>query len=349
MKKYTWRATVWMLILLLTTLSLSGCEETSVYVENAPGASMQVLFTRPDVSNQTGGLDEVLADAIEHAQKSVDIAAFDFDLVRVTDALIAVSEEGARVRMVVDGDNADLDPVQRLARAGIPIVEDDRAPFMHNKFVVIDGYEVWTGSWNLTDNGTYRNDNNVLVVRSRRLAENYTVEFEEMFETQSFGVSSPDDTPYPQVEINGVLVENYFESEGDARARILELLNNADQSIMFMAFAFTDDDISGTLVRRMREGVSVQGVMEARNVNGTGADFAAMQKAGVDIWEDGNPYIMHHKVIIVDESILITGSYNFTASAAERNDENVVIVHSSKVAAQYVEEFQRVYQQARAN
>ena len=55
---------------------------------------------------------------------------------------------------------------------------------------------------------------------------------------------------------------------------------------------------------------------------------------------------MHHKVIIIDRSIVITGSYNFSASAEERNDENVVIIYNADIAAQYMEEFQKVYDQA---
>jgi len=218
---------------------------------------------------------------------------------------------------------------------------------MHNKFVVIDDHQVWTGSWNLTDNGTYRNNNNVLIINSQRLAQNYTTEFREMFEDKAFGASSPDNTPSPRVELDGVRVETYFESEGDVRPRIRELLGDAQSSIHFMAFAFTDDDIAQAMVRKMREGVVVQGVMEARNVGGTGSEFELLRKAGVDIWKDGNPYIMHHKTIIVDEAIVITGSYNFTASAAERNDENVLILHSPEIAAVYMQEYQRVYWQAR--
>ena len=52
---------------------------------------------------------------------------------------------------------------------------------MHNKFVILDRLEVWTGSMNYTINGAYHNDNNLVRVRSNRLADNYTAEFEEMF------------------------------------------------------------------------------------------------------------------------------------------------------------------------
>ncbi|MBN1486830.1 MAG: phospholipase [Anaerolineae bacterium] len=320
------------------------------YVGDPSAGGVQVAFTAPvypdKAENRVGGLDVQLAAAVNGAQQSVDIAAFDFDLERVADALTAVHNRGVRVRMVVDTDNLDLEEMELLQKAGIPVVDDDRDAFMHNKFVIIDGYQVWMGSWNLTDNGTYRNNNNVLVIDSQRLAENYTAEFKEMFEDSAFGVTSPDDTPHPFVEINGIQFENYFEAEGDVRVRIIELIEGAQSEIEFMAFAFTDDDIAKALIDRAREGIPVRGVIEGRNAESTGADFGSLSKGGVDVLKDGNPYILHHKVIIVDD-IVITGSYNFTASAANNNDENVLIVHSSDIAAQYRQEFERVYKQAK--
>jgi phosphatidylserine/phosphatidylglycerophosphate/cardiolipin synthase-like enzyme len=67
----------------------------------------------------------------------------------------------------------------------------------------------------------------------------------------------------------------------------------------------------------------------------------------VDVRRDGNTGLMHHKVIIIDRSIVITGSYNFSNSAETSNDENVVIIHSAETAAEFMSEFQRVYDQAR--
>ena len=61
---------------------------------------------------------------------------------------------------------------------------------------------------------------------------------------------------------------------------------------------------------------------------------------------DGNPLNMHHKVIIIDESVVIFGSYNFSRSAEERNDENTLIIHNPELAAQFLAEFERVQAKA---
>jgi phosphatidylserine/phosphatidylglycerophosphate/cardiolipin synthase-like enzyme len=328
-------------------LGLDLLDDTRI-VESEPTGAMQVYFTDPQYGDDTyaGGLDETLAAAIDQAQRTVDVAAYDFDLERVARALVRAEERGVQVRLVTDSDYEDELGPTLLQRARIPVVTDDRDPFMHNKFVIIDGREVWTGSWNLTDNGTYRNNNNVVKVQSEKLAANYTTEFEEMFEDRAFGASSPDPIPNPTIDLNGILVETFFESEGNVRARIIELINEAETSVRLMTFVFTDDDIASALIAQHRAGLQVSGVMEARNVDGSGSDYDTMVRAGVDLLEDGNPYILHHKVIILDDEIVITGSYNFSASAAEKNDENVLIIHSPEIAATYLDEYERVVQQA---
>jgi phosphatidylserine/phosphatidylglycerophosphate/cardiolipin synthase-like enzyme len=346
--------TLFLMIIVYLGSDVLGIDLTSpgTVIDPDPTGEVRVLFTAPQSSDgeviTTGGLDGRLAEAIDTAQETVDVAAYDFDLAPVADALVRADARGVRVRLVSDSDYADELGPETLQAAGIPVVFDDRDPFMHNKFVVIDGSVVWTGSWNLTENGTYRNNNNVLVFTSTPLAANYTTEFEEMFVDRAFGATSPETIPYPRIDLNGVQVETVFEAEGNVRARILALLAEADTSVYVMAFVFTDDALAEALIDRHRAGVDVVAVIEARNAEGPGSDYDRLRQAGVEILEDGNRYIMHHKVMIVDEAVVVTGSYNFSASAADRNDENVVIVESPDVAARYVAEFWRVYEAADA-
>jgi len=343
---------LFMIIIVWAGADLLGLGGSSKAVEVYEGASIQVFFTTPHDSGQAtdyhGGIDERLVAAIDNAQTSVDVAVFELNLPSVTAALVRAHQRGVRVRLVTDSDYADsLGPIS-LLQAQVPVVFDSAEPFMHNKFVVIDGKQVWAGSWNMTTNGTYRNNNNIIVADSKLLAENYTTEFEEMFVQRKFGASSPDDTPQPQIEINDVHVENIFESEGDARTRMIRLIKDAKSSLDVMAFVFTDDDIASAIVARHRAGIPVRIVVETRNLNATGSDIAAFQQAGIDILPDGNPYMMHHKVIIIDQAIVITGSYNFSSNAANYNDENVLILHDAGIAGQYTAEFERVYAQAKA-
>jgi phosphatidylserine/phosphatidylglycerophosphate/cardiolipin synthase-like enzyme len=358
------RTTFILLALSTVVLAQAACGELYVgsrtVSETASGDWIRVYFTDPrypdDDTYHHGGLDEELVAVIGQAEASVDVAAYDFDLERVADALIAAHQRGVKVRFVTDSDNADEDAVRDLRRAGIPVVEDKRdSGLMHDKFVVIDEVWVWTGSWNLTENGTYRNNNNAVLIASPALAENYTVEFEEMFSDQ-FGPTSPAGTPNPRVIITAELgeglskqieVENYFAPEDGVAAQIIAEIQGAQSRVRFIAFTFTSDEIADAMLGRARAGIVVQGVIEGRNAESNYSQYDRLRREIHDILLDGNPYIMHHKVIIIDDETVILGSYNFTASAEESNDENVLIIHDTEVAALFTEEFGRVYETAR--
>ena len=263
------------------------------------------------------------------------------------DALIEAHRDGVTVRIVVESDYLDEAEVQELIDAGIPVLGDRREGLMHNKFVVIDRQEVWTGSMNFTINGAYRNNNNLIRIRSSQLAQNYTVEFEEMFVDDLFGPGSPTNTPHPSFGLDGTLIETYFSPDDGTAARILALIAGAKESIYFLAFSFTSDDIAAALIERGQQGVTVAGVFEqSQYESNTGTEFDNLLATGLDVRLDGNRNNMHHKVIIIDEAIVITGSYNFSASAEERNDENTLILHMPDLASNFVSEFRDLFAQA---
>jgi phosphatidylserine/phosphatidylglycerophosphate/cardiolipin synthase-like enzyme len=214
---------------------------------------------------------------------------------------------------------------------------------MHHKFVVIDRLEVWTGSMNMTLNGAYRNENNLVRIRSAVNAENYTREFEEMFVEDRFGALSLHDTPHPTFSLDGIMMEVYFSPDDDPASRIIDLLLSSEQSINFMVYAFTDDEIADAMLDRARQGVVVQGVIERGQSGNVGSEYERLHQSAVDIRLDSSQHSMHHKVIVIDGLIVITGSYNFSRSAKEYNDENVLIIQDADTAARFLLEFERIF------
>jgi phosphatidylserine/phosphatidylglycerophosphate/cardiolipin synthase-like enzyme len=305
-----------------------------------------VLFSDPGGPASTtyrGGPDALLAQAIDEARYSVDVAMYNLDLWSLRDALIRAHRRGLSVRMVTDSDNILEREFQELLDADIPVLGDRREPLMHHKFVVIDRLEVWTGSMNMTMSGAYRNDNNLVMIRSSELAEDYTREFEEMFLEDRFGALSLRDTPHPQVNVNSVPVEVYFSPDDDPARRITELLLEADQSIEFMVYAFTSDAIAGAMLDRFQAGVSVRGVIERGQAANAGSEYERLRQSGIDVRLDANERNMHHKVIIIDGTTVITGSYNFSRSAQEFNDENTLLLHDTGLAERFLLEFVRIF------
>jgi phosphatidylserine/phosphatidylglycerophosphate/cardiolipin synthase-like enzyme len=182
---------------------------------------------------------------------------------------------------------------------------------------------------------------------SRQIAADYTNEFEQMFAGR-FGTSKHSATPYPTVRLGSGNVEVYF-SPGDGVAKhVLKRLAAAKRSIHVMTFSYTASALADAMVAQAQAGMPVRGVFEAQNATGTGSAFSRLQQGGVDVLEDGNCYILHHKVIVIDARTVITDSYNFTNSAERDNDETLVIVDDPALARAYLDEFERVYAQAQA-
>lgn len=315
------------------------------------GSWFELYFTDPAnplSSQQTGGIDGPLADAIDSAKLSVDVAMYSFSLNSIRDALLRAYDRGVRVRVVAESENMGRTDPQRLIEAGIPMLGDRREGLMHNKFVVIDGSEVWVGGMNYTDSGTYEDNNVMLRIHSVKMAENFTKEFEEMFVDDRFGDNVLAETPNPRVTMDGTPVDVYFSPDDGVQAILLDILTDAQESIYFMAFSFTADELGEVIRERAESGVTVAGVMDEEQVKSNqGTEFDLFRRAGLDVYIDGNPGQMHHKIMIVDESIVIVGSYNFTNSAETRNDENLLVIYNEEIAAQFIEEFKRIYAQAK--
>jgi len=301
----------------------------------------------PDAGSYRGGPDEALAQTIRNAEFSVDAAIYHLNLWSIRNALIAAQDAGVQVRVVAESDNLDEVEIQELGQAGIEVLGDRRESLMHNKFVVIDGLDVWTGSMNFTVNGAYRNDNNLIHIRSSKLAENYTAEFEEMFVGDMFGDNAIPQTPTPSLTIDGIPVETYFSPDDGTADQIIAALQDAEESIYFLVFSFTSDPIAEALLGRAAAGITVAGVFEVSQYHSNiGTEYDNLLAAGLDVRLDGNQRNMHHKVFIIDGETVIIGSYNFSRSAEERNDENTLIIHDPEIATAYLAEFKRVFEKA---
>lgn len=305
---------------------------------------IEVFFTDPDLPGFRGGPDRALVEAIDRARYQVDGALYDFNLWSIRNALLRAHQRGVKVRLVVETDAMDREEIQELIDAGIPVASDQQPGLMHNKFFIIDASEVWTGSMNYTLNGAYRHLNNLVRMRSPLLAENYTVEFEEMFLDGCYGEIAIDNTPYPQLTLNGLQVETFFSPDDRTADRIASLLSGAEESIDFLYYAYTADELGQLMVAKARQGVRVRGVLDAyQHRAGLGSEYEYLKAAGLDVRLDEYQEKMHHKVIILDGEVVITGSANLTRSADTINDENTLILFDPRVAEIFLAEFEWIY------
>lgn len=339
------------------TPPLEGSEPPPL-VETVPASSSwwEVYFTDParinDPTRLEGSLAEVLIGYIEQATQSIHIAAFEFNLTPVAEALVRARQRGVEVLWVTDDEHGlEADEEEghgqfaQLQAAGIEVRDDGRSALMHNKFWIFDGQVVWTGSTNITQNGMFRNNNNVIVIRSSRVAAIFEREFQEMWAGE-FGPSSSSTLGQQTATIDGVPVQVLFAAEDEAITRLIDLIEAAQRSIHFMAFSFTHDALGAAMMARAEAGVTVSGIFETRGSETEFSELGALFCAGYPVRQDGNPGTFHHKVIVIDGQTVVTGSLNFSDNANDSNDENVVILSDAAVAGLYLQEFERRWAEA---
>jgi phosphatidylserine/phosphatidylglycerophosphate/cardiolipin synthase-like enzyme len=272
---------------------------------------------------------------IDAAQVSVHCAIYDIGLDELKQKLIEKSKT-IDVKVVTDNDYYKEVSSMPFAK------KDGTKGLMHNKFCVLDGKAVWTGSFNPTERDNYKNNNNAIFYQSQYLANAYEAEFSEMW-NGSYGKG--DITKNPEVIINGKKIEVCFAPEDWCANKIIYALSEANKTVQFMTFSFTHDGIGKELVELKSKGVAVNGVFETSQ-NNSFTEYDRLHDAGIDVRWDGNKYNMHNKVFIIDNSTVITGSFNPTSNADEKNDENLLIIHDASIAARFSKEFEKVWGEA---
>lgn len=338
------------------TSSLTDVPVTSLTRANVVQGDWYTLyFTKPSypekAADRNSGVDLAIVTDIERAQQSVDAAVFDFRLPSLVDAFVRAAQRGVRVRLVTDYSANQTakdytDAIEKMEKGGVQVVRDHRSALMHDKFAVIDNRLLWTGSMNFTPNDVHRNNNNMLRVAIPELIENYNTRFERLFQIRDSKAPGKQ-VPNPKVTLSsGVTIANYFSPTGGTQQAILDKLKAAKSSIRLTAFTFTDTTMADVLKARAKAKVAVQGIFESRNNGAVGAEYEGLKRAGMDVVEDGNCYILHSKTMVIDDRYVVMGSYNYTANAEKSNDENVLIIDDPNLAKEYTTEFHRLYQQA---
>ena len=279
---------------------------------------------------------EIMKNVINNAKKSVHCAFFDLDLKGLI-TTIAKKSHNADVKVIIDDNNYD----DQIKGEGVKVAKSKQ--YMHNKFCIIDNYIILTGSTNPTDNGVNLNNNNLIILTSKYIAENYEDEFNELWD----GIyASGNNVKYNEIRTDNGFIENYFcpeDCQEEGINKIINLVKKANKSVKVAAFSFTHEELADELVKADIKGLDVSILVERRQRNVMNSQYSRLKDFGIDIKVDGNKNNMHHKFVIIDNSIVITGSPNFSWSGFNRNDENMLIIYDENLALKYRNEFDGLY------
>ncbi len=282
---------------LLAMLALSYCssgppdgnpndfldEEFLVEVHvNQPGANRHVVVDPL--------IDERIIKLFDNAQESIYLSFYGFRHIGIAEALIRAVERGLIVEMTGDYTHyVSQDPGYVMLEEAVHSYPNARMTvgnsqsIMHNKWAVIDGQFVFSGTGNITNSGTRRNDNIWLIIKSKELAQDFLHEHRQMIAGRFGHAKEKNNRTHfcigveanleieKQInwtlsecqEMGGILVENWFSPQENAMQVFVNAVRTAEHDVNYMIFAFTHDDLGRAFINKHRQFVSL-------NENATG-------------------------------------------------------------------------------
>ena len=135
----------------------------------------------------------------------------------------------------------------------------------------------------------------------------------------------------------------YFSPGPDCREAINRHLRSASHSVDICVFTISDNQISDEIAACHHRGVRVRIITDNDKMEDRGSDIYHLNRKGVDIRIDRTAHHMHHKYMVVDQGFALTGSYNWTRSAAEHNEENILESNDPKIILAYQRKFDEMW------
>jgi phosphatidylserine/phosphatidylglycerophosphate/cardiolipin synthase-like enzyme len=140
-----------------------------------------------------------------------------------------------------------------------------------------------------------------------------------------------------------VPIHVYFSPNGGCTEAIIKEVSAAKSEVLVQAYYFTSAPIGKALIDAHKRGIRVEVILDPSQVkpNSQYCPAKFFFDAGIPVYIDSAHQIAHNKIMIIDRTIVITGSFNFTRTAEERNAENLLVIPSKAIAAKYLENWQR--------
>jgi len=142
------------------------------------------------------------------------------------------------------------------------------------------------------------------------------------------------------VSIQAADIQVYFSPQGGCTEAVVANLDKATNTVLVQAYSFTSAPIAKALVDAKKRGVKVQVILDKsqRTERYSSADF--VQRAGIPTFIDAKHAIAHNKIMVIDGKTILTGSFNFTKAAEEKNAENLLVIQDAALAAKYTANWQ---------
>ncbi|MBK0402596.1 DUF1669 domain-containing protein [Adhaeribacter sp. BT258] len=142
-----------------------------------------------------------------------------------------------------------------------------------------------------------------------------------------------------------VISKAYFSPGTECQQAIISAIDNAKTSIKICVFTISDDLITRAILTAHRRGIPIKLLTDNEKLFDQGSDIKELAQARVEIRTDNTRNHMHHKFAIIDHQVLITGSYNWTRSAAIYNHENLIVTNGKDLVEFFLVEFDMLWKE----
>jgi len=309
------------------------------------------FYAGPKAVGAPDDLEAIIVKFINGANKRLEIAVQELESEPIAKAIIeARLKRKVLVKLVTEHDylrrpgaKAGSDPWKpggknesnrkinnALLRANIDIKSDYNTSIFHQKFIVRDRESVLTGSTNFTPTGTDNNLNHIVIVRDKSVAKIYSKEFKEISQGH-FGKRNEGHDPAPKdVVVSNVPIRVLFAPDHNPEMEIMKQMLKARKRIDFAIFTFAKSSgIDDTMIRLRDLNMPIKGAFDGQQGAQDWAAIPALKakKVKLSAVHKGNGIgKLHHKLMVLDDEVIIAGSFNYTKPANTLNDENIIIL-----------------------
>jgi len=121
--------------------------------------------------------------------------------------------------------------------------------------------------------------------------------------------------------------------------RLVDEIDAAEEQVLIAMYSFSDDDLGAAVIRAHQRGVNVYVLLDEGQETDEGRVSPSLAAAGVPTAVEHQAGVLHHRFVVIDRQIVITGSYDWSDAAGAGDFEDVVIIDCAAIAAEYIDEF----------
>jgi len=310
-------------------------------------------FFGPAYYQATDGLFYNSLIFINSAKTSIYASLHELSLIPLANLLILKSKQGIKVEIIVESrwlkKKLNRYVYNLLIKNGVSVIPDKKkSGLMHNKYIIVDNKRVWTGSSNFTEHGFFYNYNDSIIINSKDIAKMYFMDFIETtkyYKFKRYKIKFNHTFKFKNTKISV-----YFSPYDYPSKYMISEIKNAKKNLYFMIFAFSSKYIYYAFKDAYKKNkVQIKGIFDnlfkytsiknTWNFN----PYNEFKKLNFSVKYDDENAKVHHKLVIIDNDKVITGSFNFSKNADKNNNENIVIIQNKNLNKAYTKRFLKLF------